>query len=265
MAIITLTTDLGVKDYYVSAVKGTILKELNNEVTIVDISNQINIFDVRDAAYTIKNAFENFPKGTIHIIGVDSGITISRQAILMEYKGHYFIGADNGLFSLIYDYPPENLYELNIDFNTNVLTFPTRDIFAKAACHIARGGTPEVIGKRIERIASFQKPIPQTQESFIKGIVIHVDSYGNSITNITKKLFEEIGKNRRYVIGFRNYEVTKLCYNYSDVSDASHLALFNTAGNLEIAINKGAVGHGGSAASLLGMKEDEIVTVTFNK
>jgi S-adenosylmethionine hydrolase len=265
MAIITLTTDLGIKDYYVSAVKGTILKELKNKVTIVDISNQIKIFDVRNAAYTIKNAFENFPLGTIHIIGIDAGITITRQAILMEYKGHFFIGADNGLFSLIYDYPPEKLYELNIDFNTNVLTFPTRDIFAKAACHIARGGTPEVIGKRIDKIASFQKPIPQTQESFIKGIVIHVDSYGNSITNISRKLFEEIGKNRSYVIGFRNYEVTKLSHNYSDVQDAMHLGLFNTGENLEIAINKGAEGHGGSASSLLGLKEDEIVTVTFKK
>ncbi len=265
MAIITLTTDLGIEDYYVSAVKGSIISALNDDVTIVDITNQIKIFDIRNAAYTLKNTFENFPAGTIHIVSVDSGISTSRQAILMEYRGHYFIGSDNGLFSLIYDIPPNNFYELNIDIDTNVLTFPTRDIFAKAACHIARGGTPEIIGRKIDKIASFQKPIPQTQEFFIRGSVVHIDSYGNAITNITKKLFKEIGKNRRFSIGFRNYEVNELSQTYSDVGDGIKLALFNTMGNLEIAINRGVEGYGGSASQLLGLKEDEIVTVTFNK
>jgi S-adenosylmethionine hydrolase len=265
MAIITLTTDLGIEDYYVSAVKGSILKAMKGEVTIVDITNKIKIFDIRNAAYTVKHSFENFPKGTVHIVGVDSGISTSRQAILMEYKGHFFIGADNGLFSLIYDSAPTSFYELNLDIDTNVLTFPTRDIFAKAACHIARGGTPEFIGKRIEKIATFQKPIPQTQDYFIRGSVVHIDSYGNAITNITKKLFDDIGKKRSFTIGFRNYEVKELSPTYSDVGDGIKLALFNTGGNLEIAINRGVEGYGGSASQLLGLKEDEIVTVTFNK
>jgi S-adenosyl-L-methionine hydrolase (adenosine-forming) len=265
MAIITLTTDLGIEDYYVSAVKGSILKAMNGEVTIVDITNKIKIFDIRNAAYTLKHSFENFPIGTIHIVGVDSGISSSRQALLMEYKGHFFIGADNGLFSLVYDTQPTSFYELNLDIDTNILTFPTRDIFAKAACHIARGGTPEFIGKRIERIATFQKPIPQTQDFFIRGSVVHIDSYGNAITNITRKLFDEIGKKRNFTIGFRNYEVKELCNTYSDVGDGIKLALFNTVNNLEIAINRGVEGYGGSASQLLGLKEDEIVTVTFNK
>ena len=265
MAFITLTTDLGNEDYYVSAVKGSIINALNGNVTIVDITNQIKIFDIRNAAYTLKNTFENFPKGTIHIVSVDSGISISRQAILMEYKEHFFIGVDNGLFSLIYDFPPTNIYELNIDIDTNILTFPTKDIFAKAACHLARGGTPEIIGRKIDKIATFQNPIPQTQEYFIRGSVIHIDSYGNAITNISKKLFDEIGKKRSFNIAFRNYEISELSRNYSDVGDGTKLALFNTSGNLEIAINRGVEGYGGSASQLLGLKEDEIVTVTFNK
>ena len=103
MAIITLTTDLGIKDYYVSAVKGSILKALDGNVTVVDISNTIKIFDIRNAAYTLKNSFENFPAGTIHIVGVDSGISASRPAILMEYKGHFFIHlkVGGGIFLLI--------------------------------------------------------------------------------------------------------------------------------------------------------------------
>ncbi|MGB1040867.1 MAG: SAM hydrolase/SAM-dependent halogenase family protein [Flavobacteriales bacterium] len=265
MAIITLTTDLGIEDFYLSAVKGRILNALDENVTIVDISNQIKIFDIRNAAYVLKNSFENFPKGTIHIVGVDSEISIKRQAILMEYKGHFFIGADNGLFSLIYDYPPTHFYELHIDIDTNVLTFPTRDIFAKAACHLARGGTPEIIGKKINQIVSFQKPVPQTQELFIRGSVTHIDSYGNAITNISKKLFEEIGKSRSFNIGFRNYEVNKLSNTYSEVPEGVNLALFNTSGLLEIAINRGVEGYGGSASQLLGLTEDEIVTITFNK
>lgn len=265
MAIITLTTDLGIKDYYVSAVKGSILKALDGNVTIVDITNQIKIFDIRNAAYTLKNSFENFPKGTIHIVSVDSGISINKQALLMEYKEHYFIGSNNGLFSLIYDFPPTKLYELSIDIDSNVLTFPTRDIFAKAAAHLARGGTPEIIGRKIDKIATYQNPIPQTQDYFIRGSVIHIDSYGNAITNITRKLFDEIGKKRSFSIEFRNYDINVLSRTYSDVGDGIKLALFNTSGNLEIAINRGVEGYGGSASQLLGLKEDEIVTVSFNK
>lgn len=264
MAIITLTTDLGNKDYYVSAVKGSILSELKGDVTLIDISNEIPIFDVRNAAYILKKTFENFPKGSIHIVGVDSEINLNTQAILMEYKGHFFIGADNGLFSLIFDYPPENLYELRIDINANVLTFPTKDIFAKAACHLARGGTPEIIGVKVNQIKSYQNPRPITQDKFIRGSVIHTDSYGNAITNITKKIFEDIGKNREFVIEFRNYEISKLHKSYAAVKhEGEKLALFNTNNDLEIAINRGVEGYGGSATHLLGLEINEIVTVTF--
>lgn len=265
MAIITLTTDFGNKDYYVAAVKGSILSELGEKVTLVDISNQIPIFDVRNAAYILRKSFETFPKGTIHIVGVDSEINSKTQAIIMEYKGHFFIGADNGLFSLIYDYPPDNLFELRIDINANVLTFPTKDIFAKAACHLARGGTAEVIGKRIKTIKSYQNPRPTTQEKFIRGSVIHIDSYGNAITNISKQIFTEIGKNRPFTIEFRNYDIKKLHPSYSAViHEGEKLALFNTNNDLEIAVNRGVEGYGGSATKLLGLGINEIVTVTFS-
>ena len=161
-------------------------------------------------------------------------------------------------------YVYENLFELKIDINANVLTFPTKDIFAKAACHIARGGTPEVIGARIKAIKSYQNPRPTTQEKFIRGTVIHIDSYGNAITNISKKIFIEIGKNRPFSIEFRNYNINKLYTSYSEVKhEGEKLALFNTNNDLEISVNRGVEGYGGSATNLLGLGLNEIVTVTF--
>ena len=263
MAIITLTTDLGIKDFYVSAIKGSIISELNNKITIIDISNEIPIFDISNAAYTIKNSFINFPKGTIHIVGVDAEINVNTSAILMEYKGHYFIGADNGLFSLIFDYPPDKFYEIKINQDTDILTFPTKNIFVKVACHLARGGTPEIIGTQIKSIKAFHKPRPITNNDFIRGAIIYKDSYGNAVSNISKRLFEEIGRGRKFVIQFRNYDIKNLSRMYSQVPDGEKVALFNSSENLEIAINRGVNGSGGSASQLLGLVINETITIEF--
>jgi len=263
MAIITLTSDFGTKDYYVSAVKGAIISELKNKITIIDITNEIPIFDISKAAYILKNSFSNFPKGTIHIVSVDSEITANNSAILMEHKGHYFIGADNGLFSLIYDYPPDKLFELKINQDTDILTFPTKNIFVKAACHIARGGTPEVIGTRIKSIKTYQKQRPVTNKDFIRGTIVYTDSYGNSISNISKRLFQEIGRGRKYVINFKSYRINSLSKNYSEVNAGEIIALFNTSDTIEIALNRGVSGAGGGANQLLGLSVNQTITVEF--
>ena len=264
MAIITLTTDLGTKDFYVSAIKGTIISELSNKVTIVDITNEIPIFDISTAAYTLKNSFNYFPKGSIHIVSVDSEINANTAAILMEYKGHYFIGADNGLFSLIFDYPPDKFYELKINQDTDIMTFPTKNIFVKAACHIARGGTPEIIGTRIKSIKASHKPRPITNNDFIRGSIIHRDSYGNAISNISKRLFEEIGRGRKFVIQFKSYEIKEIYHLYSQANHGGETAaIFNTSGDLEIALYRGVEGSGGGASQLLGLSINETITVEF--
>ena len=124
MAIITLTTDLGLKDHYVGSVKGSILSRFP-EASIIDISHQIPTYNIQDAAYIIKNAYPNFPKGSIHIIGIKAEQTSQSSHVIVFSDGHYFISADNGIFSFL-DSPIEKIIELPV----SISTFPTRDVFA---------------------------------------------------------------------------------------------------------------------------------------
>ena len=246
MGIITLTTDLGLKDYYVSAVKGAILKELP-ETRIVDITHLVPSFDIQQAAYIVKNSWANFPVGTVHIIGVSEiGVYVNTEVeypfVGIEYQGHFFLGADNGIFSLLFDKHPDLIVELTIKPETPILTFPTRDIFVKAACHLARGGTLEIIGKRKESVYERGVLRPALSDNDIRGTAIYIDSYHNVVYNITEKLFNEVGKGRKFTILFKSHRINKLSTSYSKVVPGEMLALFNTAGHLEIAQNRGGIG-----------------------
>ena len=148
MSIITLTTDFGTKDHFVGAVKGTIYSELPN-ARIVDISHHISPFNITETAYILKNAYKSFPEGSIHIIGVDSELNTENKHIALKLDNHYFICPDNGVISLLAsEIKPEKIVEINIHDRIET-SFPVLDVFVKVACHIARGGTLEVIGKTI--------------------------------------------------------------------------------------------------------------------
>ena len=163
MAIITLTTDFGEKDHFAGAVKGAIYSE-HPEVRIVDISHSVSPFNIPEAAYIIQNAYANFPKGTIHIIGIDSELNQENKHIAIKLDEHYFICANNGILSMITSFIlPEKMVEINIH-NTIKTTFPVLDTFVKVACHIARGGTLEVIGKPIEKIKELKNLVPYVNE-----------------------------------------------------------------------------------------------------
>ena len=257
MAIITLTTDLGLKDYYLSTVKGAILSDCPDAI-IVDISHDINKYDILQASFVVKNSYISFPKGSIHIIGITPEPEAPHLAV--SINDHYFIGADNGIFSLMFDKEPDMIVELQIRQDPEYLIFPTKDIFVKAACHIARGGELSVIGKK--RDAFFEKTHFRAviDEKVIKGSVIYVDSYQNAITNITETQFREVGKSRDFTIDFKqsDYNINKISKSYSDVPDGEKLALFSSSGYLEIAINKG------HASGLLGLKLNDTVRVEFS-
>jgi hypothetical protein len=137
--IITLTTDFGQKDHFVGAVKGAIYSELV-AVNVVDISHNISPFNIQEAAYIIQNAYRSFPKGSVHIIGIDSELTPENKHIAVKLDDHYFVCADNGIISMISaEFVPEQLVEINIHNNVET-SFTVLDIFVTVACHIARGG-----------------------------------------------------------------------------------------------------------------------------
>lgn len=235
MAVITLTTDLGLHDYYVGALKGAILSQMP-EVAIVDITHSVPVFDIRHAAYVLRQAYPNFPKDTVHILGINAEEKLNQNHLAIYCDGHYFIGTDNGIFSLLFEKLPDKIYDLsNIRQDTDLLIFPVKDIFVKAACHLARGGTPEVLGVQQEAFRKVDTVNPVFTENIIHGTVIYVDSYGNSVVNITKQYFNDTVKGKKFTIEFSREEITQISQRYNEVVDGSILALFNSAGYLEIA------------------------------
>ena len=276
MSIVTLTTDFGNKDYSVAAVKGAILSTIKNP-KIIDISHQIEPYNVTQAAYVLKNAYKNFPQGSIHIVGVESEITPENGHIAMYFDGHYFIGADNGIFTMIKgEIKADKIVIININ-NQNAISFPALDTFIKVAAHLSRNGSLEVIGKATNEIRELVelKPVVNAKVDQIVGSVIYVDNYGNVITNITRKLFNEVGKSRKYTIFARNVKFKKVYETYSDAIDFSipkekreedgkKIALFNDAEHLELAIYKSNPLSVGSAYNLFGLEYRDSVTVKFN-
>ena len=275
MAIITLTTDFGEKDHFVGAVKGAIYTEMA-DAKIVDISHLISPFHLHEASYIIQNAYKSFPNGTIHIIGVDSELNPDNKHIAMLMDDHYFICADNGIISMLTaEIRPEKIVEINIH-DRITSNFPVLDVFVKVAGHLARGGTLEVIGKPITEIKEMTgiRPVVNKNEGQIIGNVIYIDNYGNAVSNISKKLFEKVGRGRKFTIGARSTEITKIYSNYSDAMnfdlppdkrgvDGNKLALWNSSGHLELAIYKSNPTTVGGAASLFGLKFRDTVTINF--
>jgi len=258
LAIITLTSDLGLNDFYLSTVKGAIITQCP-DARIVDISHEITKHDVFQASFIIKNAYKSFPKDTIHILGLNPETTSETSYLAIYADGHYFVGPDNGIFSLIFDVTPDLIVELNISQDTDYFTFPTKDLFVKAACHIARGGTLEVIGKVK---ADFMDKIvlqPVLDGSVLRGNVIYIDSYRNAFTNITEKIFADAAKGRNFKLYIRqsNYVIEEIRKSYGEVTDGEMLALFSSTGYLEIAINKG------NADELLGLQLNDMVRIEF--
>lgn len=258
MAIITLTSDLGLKDYYVGSIKGAIYREMPT-ATVVDISHEVPKFDIAQAAFIVANSFREFPEGSIHIIGVNPEETPETPHVVVVFDGHYFIGADNGIFSLIFEKEPQRIMELTLSQDTDFLTFPTKDVFVKAACHLARGGTLSIIGKPLEKLNERMMLRAVVDGNTIRGMVIYIDSYGNVITNITSHLFKKIGRGRPFTIQFRvsRYNITHIHNTYKDVPEGEKLALFGSTGFLEVAINHG------NANGLLGLRLNDIVRVEF--
>ena len=275
MSIITLTTDYGNKDYSVSELKAKIYNEIT-DVRIVDVSHNISPFNLTEAAYIIKSAYRHFPKGSIHIIGIESDLTPENAHIAMKFDDNYFIGADNGIFSMIIgDFKADSIVEINIHKNYNY-TITANDVFVKIATHISREGKLEVIGKKIDSIKEIKdiKPVVSNDNNQIIGSVIYIDNYGNVVTNITEKIFDKIAKSRPFTIYARNVKFDKIFNNYSDAIDYSvpkdkreedgkKIALFNNLGYLELSIYKSNPSTVGSASTLFGLGYRDQISVHF--
>ena len=273
MSIITLTSDFGYKDHYVGALKGKILTQFL-EAKIIDLSHQIDHFNTFETSYILEASYINFPKNTVHIVCVNADRIEHIEHVVMQWEDQFFIAADNGILNaLTTKKNAQKIVQINI--HDRLEDASNMNVFATVASHLAKGGNMSVIGKEIESLSEFY-----TQNLFvadtldeIKGNIVYIDHFGNCVSNITKKVFEETAKNRSFEIKFKNKTVTRINKSYSDfvitpnkpltnhVGD--YLAMFNESGYLEIAIYNGNPETVGTATSLIGLRFRDLVTVRF--
>lgn len=270
MQIITLTTDTGLQDYYVAAIKGALYKDIPL-AHIIDITHSIKPFDIANAAFQVRSCFKDFPNGTIHIIGVDSepilfGETKSYPTIL-KFDGHYFICNDNGFFgAFLDDQQFEAMYRFtDVSESPEMLQFTTKNCFVPLAAKISQNIAFESYTEKIDLYKKAFIKKPTIEQYRINGTVIHIDAFGNLITNITKADFNRFGENIPFTIKFLDgvYYIDKISNTYNSVPNGEKVALFNSTNHLEIAINRGINGSTGGAEKMFGMRIDYVVQVIF--
>jgi S-adenosylmethionine hydrolase len=240
--ILTLTTDFGLADHYVAAMKGVILG-ICPQAQIVDITHQISPFEITEGAYVIAQAWKCFPKKTVHVVVVDPGVGSARRPILMEAGGQYFIAPDNGVLSMIYGVEKHKIRLISNErwFCKPVSrTFHGRDIFAPSAAHLASGAKPAQFGKLIDDYLrpSFTKPLRAGKRTW-NGQVLKIDHFGNLVTNFHTGDFPDLDRrNFSMMVGPR--EITVLARTYSETSPGELFVILGSSGYYEVSVNQGS-------------------------
>ncbi len=257
MAIVTLLTDSGESDHYVAAIKAKILS-VNPGLNLIDISHKILPCDLAHGAFVLKSVFRDFPKGTVHLIGVDANGGKEEQPIAIQLEDHFFVSSDNGLIGLISDKNHQLAVALN-SINPIQTTFPERDILASAAARLASGVAITSLGKPLTDFKKMLNRQVKATKRIIAGHVMRVDNYGNLITNILKQDFDILSKGKTYTIQFGGEKTRRIQTEYHQVEQGDCFVLFNSLGLLEIGINKG------NGSELLGLQYDSPVNITFDE
>jgi S-adenosylmethionine hydrolase len=263
VAVITLISDLGHKDFYVASVKAAIYAQAP-DAAIVDISHQVTPFDIYEAAFLLRSVWKQFPIGSVHVIGINPELTSEQSHLVIQYMGHYFIGADNGVFGQLFDEIVEDVFEIELP-QGNDWVFPMKGVFATSAAHLSKGGNPEILGRRAKGYTSTMKQLPTIEQDQIIGKVIHIDHYGNVYTSITQTVFEQERKGRSYsiVLNRSRWNIKKISRYYHDVVEGERLAMWASNGHLMIALHGGVSGHGNGAADLFGLEKGNAIRVEF--
>ncbi len=239
--VITLTTDFGLQDYYVGAMKAAMLN-IAPDVRLVDISHEIPSQDIMAGSWILKNSAMLFPEGTVHTVVVDPGVGTDRDPIALKMGDQYFVGPDNGIFSLLatdVDYKAVRLTNKEYWRDNPSNTFHGRDIFAPVAAHLSQGIELEELGAPAEDLVSYRWTVPIADKDGLEGMVIHIDKFGNLITNISEELLGEVigDKNVRIYVG--NTILDEIETTFGEVTEGEPVAYIGSSGMLEVGINKG--------------------------
>lgn len=237
-SIITLTTDFGTKDGYVGAVKG-VIKRINPRAEIVDITHELEPFDVLSAAFSLKTSSIYFPEGTVHLAVVDPGVGSERQPLLVKTEDFFFVGPDNGIFSFVYDSQRiTNIVNLSNreHFLADVSgTFHARDVFAPVAAYVTLGVDINEFGTPARECFRLLIPEPKVTGNIVTGEVVHIDGFGNLITNIGAELFY---KKSVASVSMGRRRIGRMSRSYFDIHPGPAGALIGSSGFLEIAMNQ---------------------------
>lgn len=255
--IITLTTDFGTRDGYVGAVKG-VIKRINPDAEVVDISHEVESFDVLGGAFVLNNFYRYFPRGTVHLTVVDPGVGSERQPLLIRSQDFFFVGPDNGIFSFVFQ--NETLTDVVVLSNKKYfltepsVTFHARDIFAPVAAYVSRGVAAKEFGPTAKECLKLVIPEPKLSKGRLRGEIIHMDGFGNLITNVAE---ESLRGKRITAITVGRKGIKRLAGSYSEIKQGQLGALIGSSNLLEIAVNQG------SAREALKSKIGSAVTITF--
>jgi S-adenosyl-L-methionine hydrolase (adenosine-forming) len=251
MPVITLTTEWKSDDIYYGIIKGKLSSRCPG-VIIIDNAGNIPAFNISHASFIIRNTFNNYPKGSIHIICVHSEAHTDQDHLIVRARDHFFIGTDNGIFNLILNSDPDEVIRLDTDDTSDEL-----EVFAKAASDLIAGKKPSDIGKSVKTLSE-RVPLRATiDKDVIIGSIIFIDSYGNAISNITREVFYRVFENKAYRIliqSNKNY-TDQISLRYSDVPVGEMLARFNQLDLLEISIN------GADVSELLSLSVGSVLRV----
>ena len=253
MPICTLTTDFGHDDFHLPRLKGHLLSA-SPGVQLVDVSHAVRPYDIVGATFIFNRVWRHFPEGTIHLLSVNDFYQPRGRFLAVRHERHYFIGPDNGLFSLVFGAMPRETFVLDGYTAQDRLS----TIYARAVAHIARDKPFHEIGLPATRISERLAFQPVIGPNYIRGAVTFIDRFDNVTTNITQSLFEDVGKGRGFRLLLKRTEpIDGLSFRYHDVPEGEPLCRFNSDGLLEIAINLGR------AAGLLGIQLEDSVQVEF--
>jgi S-adenosylmethionine hydrolase len=259
--IITLTTDFGLQDYYVSAMKGVMLN-VAPQVRLIDISHEIPSQDIMAGSWVLKNTASLYPKGTVHLVVVDPGVGSERKAIALKLGDQYFVGPDNGIFSLLTKEKATEAVELTNPHYWNghpSNTFHGRDIFAPAAAHLSNGVDLEELGRPVNDLHTYHWAVPIADKDGIEGWIIHIDKFGNLITNISSELIEETMDSEKLKIYVGNTILERIEKMFSAVPEGEPVAYIGSSGMLEVGINKG------NAKQMLGVQKGARISLVLQK
>jgi S-adenosylmethionine hydrolase len=254
MALVTFLSDFGDKDFYVPVVKAKMLS-INPQLNIVDITHSIEQFDLAHAAFVLRSTFREFPKGTVHLIAINTTASRKLGYIGIKLEEHIFIGANNGLLSLLADQDPGIMVQF-ADAHCKDSTFPAKDILAPIAAKVASGASIHDFGAPLNNFRKIMSRHPKATRQQIIGHVLRVDRYGNLITNIKKDIFETLNPGK-FTIAFGRESLNQLHQSYDEVELGDCFAFFNSLDLLEIGINQGKGG------DLLGLRYDSLIYINF--